>query len=164
MAVARPRRKKKSPIYFYESHGKNEDFFYLTNFYTSWFTLGEKSWKTVEHYFQAMKFSDETYRERIRLAKTPARAKELGQTRDFSLRADWKSVKEDVMKRALRAKFDQNKELRRKLLETHPNELIEDAPNDSYWGRGKHFHGENRLGTLLMELRDFYRNMTGSEE
>ena len=55
----------------------------------------------------------------------------------------------------LRAKFAQNSELRKKLLETGNREMREHTGRDKYWGDGgKKNVGLNRLGKLLMEIRD----------
>jgi ribA/ribD-fused uncharacterized protein len=69
------------------------------------------------------------------------------------LRADWEAVKDDVMRRALRAKFEQHSKLKSLLLSTGDAELIEHTRNDSYWADGGDGSGKNRLGILLMELR-----------
>ena len=41
------------------------------------------------------------------------------------------------MYEALTAKFTQNKELLKLLLETNDRYLVEDSPHDPYWGIGK---------------------------
>eukprot|EP01138_Halocafeteria_seosinensis_P005734 gb/GECG01005862.1/.p1 GENE.gb/GECG01005862.1/~~gb/GECG01005862.1/.p1 ORF type:complete len:154 (+),score=19.53 gb/GECG01005862.1/:1-462(+) len=148
-----------SDIYFYGKE-RQKKYFYLSNFYPAAFELDEKTWPTSEHYFQAMKFPEDAIQERIRQAPNPTRAKQIGRSRAFPLRADWNDVKEDVMRRALRAKFEQNPELRDQLMATHPATLVEDAPTDAYWGIGKDSNGKNRLGVLLMELRDQLREET----
>lgn len=54
----------------------------------------------------------------------------------------------------LRAKFTQNENLKKKLLETGDRILREHTGRDKYWGDGgKKFTGKNRLGFLLMEVR-----------
>ena len=35
--------------------------------------------------------------------------------------------------------------------------LVENAPGDAYWGVGKDGNGKNRLGVLLMEVREWLR-------
>ncbi len=69
-------------------------------------------------------------------------------------RKNWESVKEQVMRKALRAKFEQHPELRALLLATAPAKLVEHTENDAYWGDGGNGKGKNRLGYLLMELRE----------
>ena len=45
------------------------------------FVLEGMDWPSVEHYFQAMKFEDPEYRELIRLASHPRKARRLGRSR-----------------------------------------------------------------------------------
>lgn len=78
----------------------------------------------------------------------------MGRDRSKPLRKNWESVKEQVMRKALRAKFEQHAELRALLLATAPAKLVEHTENDAYWGDGGHGKGKNRLGYLLMELRE----------
>ncbi len=130
-------------------YSKRSLFFELSNFYRSPFTLDGKSWQTVEHYFQAQKFTDLNYKEQIRSASSPTEAKHLGQTRSIRIRDDWEDVKENMMYDALCAKFSQNSKLRELLMLTGEERLEEDSPKDKYWGR----LGKNRLGVLLMKLR-----------
>ena len=66
------------------------------------FELAGRYWPTVEHYFQAQKFPGMEYAEVIRRAKDPKKAKSLGRSRDWPLRADWEAVKLDIMRRAVR--------------------------------------------------------------
>ncbi len=144
-----------------ESSGSNTIRFYskipeyreLSNFYASPFTLDNKTWPSVEHYFQAMKFpSDPTYQEEIRKANTPAKAKSLGLSKEHPIRPDWDTEREGVMAKALEAKFTQNEALKSLLLKTGSRKLEEASPSDSYWGMGRG-KGKNRLGVLLMNLR-----------
>lgn len=53
-------------------------------------------------------------------------------------------------------KFDQNKELASKLLDTGNAELIAEGAG-MYWG-SDHLYGENRLGKILMKVREQLRN------
>ena len=45
-------------------------------------------------------------------------------------------------------------------LATGDEELVEDSPNDYYWGRGRSGTGKNMLGRILMEVRDELRSGT----
>jgi hypothetical protein len=70
-------------------------------------------------------------------------------------------VRDDAMRGALAAKFAQHAELRDILLSTGNCRLVEHTANDSYWGDGGDGSGANRLGHLLMELRDGYPERSG---
>jgi len=132
------------------------------------FELDGRFWPTVEHYYQAGKFDENaeiTYtsgktipiREHVRCQATAKMAAIEGRRRDLPLRADWDAVAEDVMQRAFRAKFTQHPELKEELLATGNEELVYDSPDDYRWGVGKQGTGKNRLGVLLMRLRDELR-------
>lgn len=137
------------PVYFYT---KNDPFYELSNFSPFGFECDSVYWPTVEHFFQAQKFLDPEHRERIRRASSPRDARALGQSRATPIRADWEAVREDVMYRALRLKF-QRPELLALLLGTVGRPLVEASPFDHFWGAGQDGSGQNRLGHLLERLR-----------
>lgn len=137
----------------------NDRYGCFSNFAPYPFSLDGKMWSTSEHFFQAQKFSDEAYKEKIRLTESPMIAARLGRSRSIPIRSDWADVRDDVMRRALRAKFDAHTKLREMLLGTKNAVLIEHTKNDNYWGDGGDGTGQNRLGILLMELRDELRNI-----
>jgi N-glycosidase YbiA len=109
---------------------------------------------TVEHFFQSMKFSSPLMKLRIITAATPTKAKQLGRTNHESFRSDWEEVKESVMLTGLKAKFFNNKELRDLLTSTDGYYLSEHTIRDTYWADGGNDKGKNRLGILLMRVRD----------
>jgi N-glycosidase YbiA len=138
-------------IKFYST---SETFKEFSNFFPAKFTLDGKEYPTVEHYFQAMKFpANPAFQDQIVAAKTPAAAKKLGSTKVIPIRTDWDTIRNEVMAKALRAKFTQNEPLKALLLSTGSKKLEEASPTDSYWGTGKNGKGQNQLGMLLMELR-----------
>ncbi|MCE9547193.1 MAG: NADAR family protein [Planctomycetia bacterium] len=137
-------------IHFYSTGDEYGEF---SNFAAFPFTLDGKRWPTSEHYFQALKFADEDYREKIRLAKSPMIAARLGRSRKVTIRRDWESAKIDVMRRAVRAKFAAHQELRALLLATGEEAIVEDAARDDFWGCGSTGSGKNWLGRILMEVR-----------
>lgn len=108
-------------------------------------------WKTSEHYFQAMKFAGTSAEEKIRNASSPTIAKKLG--RKYKLRSDWEQIKDNIMYKVVLAKFSQNENIRRVLLNTNNATLIEHTANDSYWGDGGDGTGKNMLGKILMKVR-----------
>lgn len=141
-------------IKFYRE--RDEPYGCFSNFSRHGFEVDGTAWQTVEHYFQAMKFAGTPREDAVRRAPAPMTAKQMGQDRDqpdFRLRPDWEAVKDDVMRRAVRAKFTQHPDIRAVLLGTGDEELIEDAPSDYYWGCGADGTGKNRLGKVLTEVR-----------
>jgi N-glycosidase YbiA len=116
--------------------------------------LDGKIWPTSEHYFQAQKFTDVAYREKIRKAGTPMIAARLGRDRSRKLRRDWESAKVGVMRIVVKAKFTQHPELTALLLSTGDAKIVEHTENDDYWGDGGDGSGKNMLGRILMQLRE----------
>jgi ribA/ribD-fused uncharacterized protein len=129
----------------------------FSNFAVFPIEIDGRSWPTTEHYFQAQKFPGTEREEAIRLAKSPMIAARMGRSRAFPLRADWEQAKDEIMRRALTAKFTQHPKLRELLLSTGDAELVEHTRNDSYWADGGDGSGRNRLGELLMEVREELR-------
>ena len=138
------------PILFYRV---SDPFGEFSNFSPHGFELRGKRWPTSEHYFQAQKFAGTEHEEAVRLAKSPMIAARMGRSRQRPLRTDWETEKENIMREALKAKFTQNPSLRSLLLGTGEAELVEHTTNDRYWGDGGDGRGKNRLGILLVELR-----------
>jgi ribA/ribD-fused uncharacterized protein len=135
--------------------GRKQPCFFLSNFAPAKFILDDKEWRTTEHYYQAQKTFIEEEKELIRSAPSPRIAADLG--RNIGLRSDWDKVKDEVMKKALYAKFTQNNDFKQSLLMTGDDYLFEASPYDSYWGVGgttKDAKGKNKLGIFLMELRE----------
>lgn len=124
---------------------------WISNFGESLITFGEKTYATTEHFYQAMKATTEEDHEHVRTASTPGRSKRRGQK--IKLREDWEEVKLSVMEQALRRKF-QIPELRKKLLATKQQHLVEgNTWGDGFWGVCDG-DGLNHLGRLLMDIRE----------
>lgn len=134
---------------------------FLSNFYSSPFVFKEGNEefiaKTVEHYFQYMKTASIEEGIEILSALTPGEAKHLG--RKCTLCKDWEEIKDAVMSEALHKKFA-IPELKEKLLATG-SEYLEEGNwwHDNTWGncyceKCKDIVGENRLGIILMRIRE----------
>ncbi|MBN9389504.1 MAG: NADAR family protein [Chloroflexi bacterium] len=145
--------KEKEPetIYFYSNH--EDPYGCFSNFSRHGFTLDGKYWPTSEHYFQAQKFVDEPTREQVRLQKSPKLAAEAGRDRKKPLRKDWEEVKDEIMYRAVLAKFQAHTDIKAILLGTGEKPLVENAPGDYYWGCGADGSGLNMLGKILVRVR-----------
>lgn len=134
------------------------EYAFLSNFHPSRPIRDEYgiTYPSVEHYFQAMKTLDRMLRIDIAIQPTPGKAKYLG--RRINLREDWEQIKEQVMYDALIQKFS-DPIMKKKLLATGDVTLIEGTTwHDNYWGvcscEKCNGCGKNRLGELLMKLRE----------
>lgn len=129
---------------------------FLSNFYIM------PDGSTLEHYYQAEKTLDPEQRQKILSARSPGYAKRLG--RKANIRPDWEDIKLDTMWVLLNLKFS-HPDLRQKLLDTGDAYLIEgNVWGDRYWGAelvDSYWTGENKLGVLLMRLREFLRGQHG---
>lgn len=141
-------------VLFYSEHDQ------LSNFYREPFIWQGKEWQSAEHAYQAAKFfnTDLAIAETIRTALTPAEAKLLSKKHRDQRDPNWTEQKLVVMEDILRAKLRQDEPLRAMLIATGECELIEDSPDDGYWGRGSDGRGENHLGKLWMKLRSELQN------
>ncbi len=147
-------------------------------------------YESVEHYFQSMKFNYSTddseyskrlseYTKLIRTAKTPNIAKCLAcqkifqtydwaipvretidKNKDLKIINNWDTIRDDIMLKGLRHKFNQDQHAQNILLSTENKIIKEINPRDNYWaiGSGK---GLNKLGTLLCQVRDEIRIKKG---
>ena len=131
-----------------------DEFGEFSNFAEYPISLDGERWPTSEHYFQAQKFEDNKYRQKIRKANSPMLAARLGRDRKQKLRRDWESVKVGVMRSAVLAKFTQHADLLALLLSTGEAKLVEHTENDDYCGDGGDGSGKNMLGRILMQVRE----------
>lgn len=142
-------------IYFYTKTDEYGDF---SNFAKYGILMNDKWWSTVEHYYQAMKFEDEDYQEKIRMAHTPKKAKAIA-FQNRTIKSNWDDIKYDIMYQAVLKKFQTHKELQKRLLETGSEDIVESAPSDYYWGCGADGTGQNKLGKILVQIRNELRNL-----
>ena len=114
---------------------------------------------------KAKLFHDSERYTRIFRANTPDGCKALGKEVTPFDPKTWDSISYDVVKTANRAKFEQNPDLMKMLLDTGDSIIAEASPNDKIWGIGMDaetaaktdsadWAGKNKLGKILMELRD----------
>jgi len=147
-------------VYFYSTKDEYGEF---SNFKAYPMELKCKTWRTVEHYFQAQKFTGTEHEEELRTTASPMVVARMGRARKRPLRLDWEEVKDDIMRDAVFAKFDQNAEVRELLLSTGDDEIEEKTTRDYYWGCGTDGTGKNMLGKILREVRAKLRERILSE-
>lgn len=136
--------------------GTKGSYGFLSNFSLHGFALDGYMWYTSEHFYQAYKFTPGGQKfMSVNDAASPGIAKKIGGSfSGESIREDWKEYRLVVMRRALKAKFTQNLDIREQLIATGDTMLVEDSPVDYFWGIGADGSGSNMLGILLMELRN----------
>lgn len=129
---------------------------FLSNYSEKCFIWKDRMFCNSEAAFQSEKSLDLTVRDSF-TRLTPKEAKAAG--RRVKLRPDWEEVKDGLMEEIVYEKFSQNDGLAIKLLETGDATLIEGNNwHDQYWGVDLETgEGENKLGIILMRVRDRIR-------
>jgi len=146
-------RKPKKPV-IDNFHG---EYSWLSNFSAHGFMYQEIWYPTNEHFFQGWKGTVED-RARIAALDTPGKAKRAG--KKIKLAWNWDSIRDEVMMTGLMAKYDQNPQLRAKLVATEGFDLVEgNTWHDNYWGdcscpKCAHITGQNKLGNMHMQIRE----------
>lgn len=147
-------------INFWKTTG---EYGFMSNFSKHPITMDGKKYETTEHYYQAMKATNDENHESVRLAKGPKKSKDLART--ILLRPDWEDVKYEIMKDALRAKAQQYGFIIPALVTSGTEELAEDSPYDYIWGTGKDGTGQNLLGKAWMEIREeLTKDLSGEKD
>lgn len=128
-----------------------DEYGFLSNFSHHPIIVNGKTYKSCEHYYQAMKTTNEDDHELVRTAQSSKKSKEIAYT--LEMRPDWEEIKYDVMKTALRNKANQWDFIKRRLIETGDTPLAENSPKDAIWGLGADGNGKNLLGKAWMDIR-----------
>lgn len=135
-------------------------YYFLSNFYTYPMVYDGIQYQNSEAAFQAQKCQNRKLRERKYSTMSPNIAKREG--RREKLPDNWDSMTTKVMHDVLLAKFS-IPELKDALLSTGDAELEEGNNwHDNNWGncscpRCRGIEGQNRLGKLLMQVREELR-------
>lgn len=149
-------------------HNPDEEHGFLSNWYLSKFSVSEMEFSSMEQYMmyqKAILFSDKGIASQILETSDAAKIKQLGRAvHDYDDHV-WNGVRQIVAYEGLMAKFSQNQELRKQLLDTGDAILAECAVKDRIWGIGlsmtdmdrldkTKWKGQNLLGYALMMVRD----------
>ncbi len=128
------------------------------------FTLDGVLWKTAEHYYQATKFIEGDYREKVRASESADVAIRLGKAWFKPKRKNWKQHRKTMMSRALYTQCQVYPEMAEAILQTGDQRLVESSQYNYFWGCGRDRRGENQFGQVLMGIRTKLREShTGSE-
>ena len=158
-------RNQKPMVFFWKDTEENGCF---SNWYSRPFVIDGIQYPHVEQYMMSQKarlFHDDVRYAAILRTENPNDCKKLGkQVTPFDPKI-WDGAKYEIVKAGNRAKFEQNPDLKAKLLATGTAILAEASPRDKIWGIGKTartaaevdpsaWPGKNLLGKILMELRE----------
>jgi len=136
------------------------------------FSVDGQGYTSAEQFMMAEKarlFADPDTRTKILATDDPSHAKKLGrQVRGFD-DAEWTQVRFELVTRGNLAKFEADESLRRYLLSTRDDVLVEASPTDRIWGIGlarddagandpHKWRGLNLLGFALMRTRAILRD------
>jgi hypothetical protein len=148
----------------------------LSNFYECNFEVAGIKYTSVEQYYQSIKaeqHGDIAAKNKILRAVHPADQKRLGTSVTVN-EGSWSRQAPEIMHIGVKAKFEQNSELRNYLLETGSKTLLEASPRDTFWGTGvplthrnvlaeETHKGQNVLGRILMSVREQIRTNMAAE-
>lgn len=155
-------------LFFYGHYGYGIGNHVLSQWFDKKFTVDNIEYRTAEQYMMAEKarlFNDQQILSAIMAATTPKEAKQLGRKiRNFNPKV-WDTHKKAIVTKGNYAKFSQNPDLKKYLLQTGDKILVESSPYDNIWGIGldstearaihpSNWPGQNLLGFCLMEVRD----------
>jgi ribA/ribD-fused uncharacterized protein len=155
------------PVFFFTGNPALNETRFLGNEYEATLQIEGITFPTVEHYFQwskAKQFGDAASQTKILKTASAKSVKAYGKKIEPFDAEVWAEKALQVMKTGLKAKFMQHPDLLAKLRETGDRPIGEADPRGKYWGIGTsadtskakdptRWPGQNKLGSLLMELR-----------
>ena len=141
--------KKRDPILFYEAK-----YYMFSNFASFAVVYKGLTWMTSEHAYQAAKFEDKGVIKLIHSSLSAHDSKKIAHVHKDKMNPDWSNLKVSIMEEIVREKIKMHPYIQEKLIETGERDIIENSPEDSFWGSGSDGNGRNELGKIWMKLRD----------
>lgn len=156
------------PVFFFMGNPALNENKMFSNMHEAPVQIDGVTFPTVEHYFQwskAKMFGDADMQAKIMKTASPKSAKGFGKkVKNFDAEA-WDEKKDSIMRTAVKAKLMQHPDILKKLRETGTRPIAEADPRGKYWGIGtsaetskakdvSRWPGQNKMGKILMELRD----------
>ena len=147
-------------------HNPDEENGYLSNWYLSDFYVDNIMFSSMEQYMmyqKALLFKDDEIAKEILNEVDPKNIKALGRKIKNFNSVIWDQAKLKIVVDGNYYKFTQNEDLKKQLLDTNYNVIVEASPLDKIWGigidsndalSGEEWKGQNLLGIALMIVRD----------
>lgn len=143
----------------------------LSTYYPSKINVYDVQYRSCQQFYQALKckhFGDVKAYTMIMKTFSPKTQAEIASTIEGFDPEVWEKKAEGVMERALRLKFSQNENLKNMLLGTGNANIIFATKYQTYWGSGLAINddangeptcwvGNNKLGQLLMKIREEFK-------
>lgn len=129
-------------------HNPDEINGYLSNWYLSDFCVDNISYSSMEQYMmyqKALLFEDRETAKQILSTSNVGKIKALGRAVQNYKDIIWNGMRQIIVYQGLLQKFQQNAELKEKLLATQEHLLAECAVQDKIWGIGLSMKDERRL-------------------
>ncbi|HAO6015364.1 TPA: NADAR family protein [Listeria monocytogenes] len=170
------RKGEKLKYIFFWGHQPAEDGKISKSCFSQWWICSFKvdgvEYNCAEQFMMAEKaklFNDMEMRGKILAAKHPKQAKDFGRLIRGFQEDIWLKNRFNIVMRANQAKFSQNEELKKFLMQTKKRILVEASPVDKIWGIGMaadnknvenplYWKGLNLLCFALMAVRDKLEN------
>jgi ribA/ribD-fused uncharacterized protein len=148
-----------------EIHGFFGPFRFLSNFYTleNGVTFEDLCYPSVEAAYQAAKWP---HNQRLQFLDVSAgESKKLGRMAPNFDGKKWNKRKVEIMRALVFQKFQNNPKLRKMLMAMEGYVISErNSWNDQEWGTNENGVGENKLGIILMNVRDKFLAMERKDE
>lgn len=159
-------------------HNPDEMNGYLSNWYLSDFYMGGIQYSSMEQYMmyqKALLFDDMEIAEQIMDTANMGKIKALGRAVKNYEDVLWNGMRQLIVYQGLLEKFQQNMELKERLLATQNHILAECAVQDRIWGIGlsmkderrfdpDQWKGQNLLGFSLMMVRTILEHASEKED
>ena len=151
---------------------ENEKFGCFSNWYPAEFDYAGRHYANSEQfmmYHKVIMFHKHDLAEQIMSTQDPAKCKKIAGQKFPEFKQElWEKTCRTIVKRGVKAKFSQNRQLLDVLLGTGNDLLAECSPYDRKWGIGidindpdrldvSKWKGKNLLGRLLMQVREELR-------
>lgn len=156
-------------------HSPDDEYGYMSNWYHAEFDYAGRHYVNSEQYmmFQKVALGKRYDLADLIMSETdPAKIKEYGGKNYFDnfldIKPVWDAICKNIVKYGVKAKFAQNSDIFKALLDTGNALLCECAGSDTIWGIGinikdtswkdvSNWRGHNYLGKILMEIREEFR-------
>ena len=154
-------------ITFWSTRG---EYGFMSNWYKCNFECGYQ-YSSMEQYMMHQKsllFGDVKMAAKIMETSSVRQCKAYGRKVSNFDDTIWNGVKQIIVYNGLLSKFEQHEKLKKKLLDTGDEIIIEASPKDMIWGAGldaddpdildmSKWKGQNLLGFTLMQVREELR-------